>query len=273
ESAFGRGSETNATLRIWKQYGIVPAEAYGAIDRKTQFYDDNKMFLEMKNYLNSVKERSAWNEDDATSNVRAILNRHMGAPPTTVTVAGRTMTPQEYLRDIVRLNLDDYMDVMSLAEKPYYDKVEYEVWDNWWHSKDYYNVPVDDFMNVIKRAVREGYTLCISGDNSEPGFYPPLNVAMVPSFDIASQDIDDTARLWRFANESTTDDHAIHLVGYLEKDGKDWYLIKDSATKSRNGLHEGYTFYHEDFVRLKMMNIMLHKDIVAEAIAKFAVPK
>jgi len=272
-SAFGRGSQPNATIRIWKQYGALPAEAYGTLASAVDFYDDRQMFSEMKTYLEAVKEQDAWNEQEVLTTIRSILDHHLGAPPQTVTVDGKAMTPQEYLREILALNLDDYVDILSLAQEPYYERVEYPVWDNWWHSRDYYNVPLEDFMAIIKAAVREGYTLCIVGDNSEPGFYPLMDVAMVPSFDLPSPFIDDNARQLRFSNESTTDDHAIHLVGYLEKDGQDWYLVKDSDSKARNGRHEGYMFYHEDYVMLKMMNFLVHRDIVEGVLKNYREPE
>lgn len=264
ESAFERGSQPNATLRIWRIYGAAPAEAYSGIKPGHDFFNDTKMMAEMKTYLASVKTSGAWNEEDVMTTIKSIMNTHIGAPPAKVKVDERELTPQEYLRDVLRLNPDDYVCFISLLEQPFYQKIEYPVTDNWWHGADYYNIPLEDFMRLARRAVREGYSICLVGDNSEPGFYPPLNVAVVPTFDISSEYIDDSARQLRFSNESTTDDHAIHLVGYMEKDGKDWYLIKDSATQARNGIAPGYMFYHEDFVRLKMLTIMVHKDAAGE---------
>ena len=79
--------------------------------------------------------------------------------------------------------------------------------------------------------------------------------------------------MMRFANGSTTDDHGMHLVGYLEKDGKDWYLVKDSGAGSRNCGKEsenfGFYFMHEDYVKLKMMGILVHKDVAAELLKRF----
>lgn len=268
-SAFGRGSQPNATIRLGKQYGALPAEAYNVLSSTEAFYDDRQMFTEMKTYLEAVQEQNAWNEEEVLATIRSILDHYLGAPPQTVSVDGKAMTPQEYLREIVALNLDDYVDILSLAQEPFYKKIEYPVWDNWWHSRDYYNVPLEDFSAIIKAAVREGYTLCIAGDTSEPGLYPPLDVAMIPGFDLPSPFIDDNARQLRFSNESSTDDHAIHLVGYLEKDGQDWYLIKDSGSTARNGRHEGYMFYHEDYVRLKMMNLLVHRDIVEKVLKDY----
>ncbi|NNG26743.1 MAG: peptidase C1, partial [Ignavibacteriaceae bacterium] len=158
---------------------------------------------------------------------------------------------------------------MSLMEKPYYKKAEYKVHDNWWHSKEYYNLPLNDFMNLLKTVVRNGYTTVIGGDVSEAGYDAMHEVAMVPSFDIPSEYIDENARQFRFSNKSTTDDHGIHIVGYMEKDSKDWYLIKDSGSGSRNGANKGYYFYSEDYIKLKIMNIMLPKDVIPEMIKKF----
>ena len=76
--------------------------------------------------------------------------------------------------------------------------------------------------------------MVLGGDVSEPGYLSRSDVAIVPTFDIPSEYIDDNARQFRFSNKTTTDDHGIHLVGYEHKDGKDWYLIKDSAAGSRD---------------------------------------
>ena len=78
----------------------------------------------------------------------------------------------------------------------------------------------------------------------------------------------DGARQLRFTDGSTTDDHVIHIVGYMEKDGKDWFLIKDSGSSARNGKIEGYMFYHEDYVKLKMMNFIVHRNVVERVSAR-----
>jgi bleomycin hydrolase len=93
-------------------------------------------------------------------------------------------------------------------------------------------------------------------------------VAVVPSFDIPSSYIDENARQFRFANGTTGDDHGVHIVGHTEKDGKDWYLIKDSGAGSRNNSHPGYYFFHEDFVKLKMLGFMVHKSAVPDIVSK-----
>jgi bleomycin hydrolase len=158
-------------------------------------------------------------------------------------------------------------------EKPYWSKMEYKVEDNWWHDSSYYNVPLDVYMNIIKSSIKAGYTMSVGGDVSEPGMNVN-NVCVVPSWDIPSEYIDEAAREFRFYNKTTTDDHGMHIVGYTEKNGKTWFLVKDSGAGSRNVGTEsknfGFYFFHEDYVKLKMMDFMIHKDMFKDYMAKFS---
>jgi bleomycin hydrolase len=271
KSAFGEGSEANAVARIWKQYGIVPAGAYSGMLPGQKVHDHRAMYGEMNDYLKSVKSSNAWNEDLVVATIKSIMNRYIGEPPTTVAVGGTTMTPKEYLARELKLNPSDYVEVLSLLEKPMYSKVEYEVPDNWWHNSDYLNVPLDEFMAALKKAVRNGYTVSIGGDTSEPGLDGHAGMAIIPTFDIPAEYIDEQAREFRFSNRTTTDDHGIHVVGITTVDGKDWFLIKDSGSGSRNNLHPGYYYYREDYVKLKMMGFTVHRDMVTELLKKVTV--
>jgi bleomycin hydrolase len=267
-SAFGEGSEANAVTRIWKQYGVVPEETFTALRMGCYFHDHATMYNEMRTYLQSLKTSNTWNEEAAISTVKSIMLHYMGVPPTEVTVDGKKMSPKEYMEKVLHIKADDYVDILSIGNKPFHQYVEYEVEDNWWHSTDYYNVPLDEFMTALKKAVRNGYTVSIGGDVSEPGIDGHAGMAVIPTFDIPSDYINDDARLFRFTNGTTGDDHGIHLVGYKEMDGKDWYLIKDSGSGSRNNNHPGYYFYHEDYVKLKMLDFMVHKDAVKDLFPK-----
>jgi bleomycin hydrolase len=122
-------------------------------------------------------------------------------------------------------------------------------------------------MGSLKQAIRNGYTMEIWGDVSEPGLEGHAGIAVIPSFDIPSQYIDENARIFRYKNGTTGDDHGIHLVGYTERDGHDWYLIKDSGSGSRNNSHRGYYYYSEDYVKLKMLGFLIHKDAVPEIVS------
>jgi len=272
---FGEGSEGNAVTKIWRKYGIVPLDAYTGLQPGQTIHNHAKMFEELKNYADFVKKNNIWDEAAIITNFTSIMNYYIGEPPTKITVNNKTMTPVEYMTNVLKINPNNYCDVLSYMQKPYWKQVEYEVPDNWWHDADYYNIPLDDFMNVFKKAIKAGYTLAIGGDVSEAGFLREANAAVIPSFDIPSAAIDENARQFRFSNETTTDDHGMHVVGYLEKDGVTWFLVKDSGSGSRTGGKEnnknfGYYFFHEDYVKLKMMDFMVHKDMMKELLPKFA---
>jgi len=260
DSAVAEGSEANAVTRDWKIYGCVPWSVYSGLKPGQKFHDHSKLIAEVQSYLEHLKASNAWNEEEAVATVRAILNHHLGEPPARFTVEGKEYTPQSYLKDYLQIDPDDYVDVVSYLQKPFGQRVEYEVPDNWWHSKDYCNVPLETFMKIIKTALRRGYSMSLGGDVSEPGKNAEKKVFMIPTFDIPSDDIDDSAREYRFSNGSTTDDHGIHLIGYKETNGKGWFLIKDSGSSSFNAEPKGYYFLTEDYVKLKMMDFMVHKD-------------
>jgi bleomycin hydrolase len=271
-SLFDEGSEANAVIRVWKKFGVVPAEAYSGLLNGRKYHNHEAMVNEMKSYLESLKANSSWDEEAAITTIKSIMNHYLGVPPAEIAINGKKITPVQYLKEVIKINPDDYVDILSYTQEPFYQQVEYKVPDNWWHCTDYYNVPLDVFMAALKSVVRKGFTVSIGGDVSEPGFDRYTQCAVVPDFDIPSAYINDDARQFRFSNNTTTDDHGIHLVGYLEKDGKDWYLIKDSGSGSRNNDPNagefGYYFFSEDYVKLKMMDFMVHKDAVTELLEK-----
>jgi bleomycin hydrolase len=269
-SEFGEGSEANALKRLWNQYGILPEEIYSGMLPGQKAHDHSKMFKEMKNYLTGIKSSNCWNEKEVTATIKSILDHYLGAPPEQFTWQGKKYTPQEFFRSVVNLKMEDYVDVISLMQEPYYKKILYNVPDNWWFDSSYINVPLNIYMSAIKSAISRGYSVCLGGDVSEAGLDSYAKAAIVPTFDIPSEYIDENARQFRFLNGTTTDDHGIHLVGYLEKNGKMWFLIKDSGSGAFNTGDKGYFFYHEDYVKLKMVDCMVHKDVADEILIKFA---
>ncbi len=269
---FGEGSETNAVAEMYSKYGIVPMDAFNGL-KDGKIHDHSMMTAELSSYLKSVKERNDWNEEEVIATTKSILNFYLGAPPQELKVAGKTLSPKQYLTDYLRIKPEDYRNFMSLMQSPWWEKAEYKVADNWWHSTDYFNIPSTDFISAVKAAVKSGYTISIGGDVSEPGIVSGKNVMMVPSFDIPSEYIDDAARQLRFNNGSTTDDHAMHMVGFKEgSDGKTWFLIKDSGAGARNCGEScksfGYWYMSEDYVKLKLTTLTVHKDAVKEVVKK-----
>lgn len=268
DSFFGQGSESNAVPRIWEKYGIVPHKVYTGLLNGREFHDHKKMYNEMKSYLESLKENNNWNETTSIETIKSILNYYIGTPPEKFEYEGKEYTPHSFLDEVINLNFDDYIEFQSTTKQPFYNKGEFEVPDNWWHSDDYYNIPLDEFINAVNHSIQNSYTVCIGGDVSEPGVNGYYEYAVIPEFDLQAEAINQMSREYRISNKTTADDHGIHLVGYTDIDGDKWYLIKDSGSSSRIGPNVGYYFYREDFVKLKMLSFTVHKNAVPTLIKK-----
>jgi bleomycin hydrolase len=267
DSFFGQGGEVNGVFRIMKKYGAVPAEVYTGLIH-TDKHDHTLLFEEIQNYLAYCKANNYWDETVAINTIKAILNKHIGAPPQSFTFEGKKYTPQEFLTQVLKLNLDDYCDVMSTTSLPFYSRGEFKADDNWWHDSSYINIPLDEWYESLKKAIAYGYSLAIGGDVSEPGYLGFDDVAFIPDFDIPNQYINQDSREFRIYNETTTDDHGLHLVGYTKMDNRDWYLIKDSGRSSRWGKYEGYYLYRDDYLKLKMLGFTVHKDALKAILSR-----
>ena len=264
----GQGSEPNSALERVREYGIVREEDYPGLPAGRTEHDHGRLFSEFRDYLEALKSHGDWNEAKAVAGVRSVLDRHLGSPPGQITVEGQTLSPRQYLDETLGLRPADYVAFVSFAYLPPYTKGEYKVPDNWGHSANYHNLPLYEYSLTLLWALRRGFTAVLSVDFTEPGYNGETGIAVVPSFDIPQNFIDQSSRELRFVSGSSTDDHSVHCVGY--KEGKDiWYLIKDSWENAYWSSHKGYYFYRDDYVRLKCLMFVVHKDAVKEVLAKF----
>lgn len=272
-SLVAEGSQPNAVIERMKQYGAVRASDYSGLLPGNTIHNHAPMLEDILDYLDYIKANALWQEEQVIANVRMILDRYLGRPPETITVQGEEMTPVEFLQNRLQLPLDEYVSIMSFKKIPFWTQDKYDVPDNWWLDDEYYNVPLPEFYEAIRSAIRQDFTLVIAGDVSEPGKYGWKDIGVVPSFDIPSDYINQDSREFRFYNNTSTDDHGMHLVGYKRFQGEDWFLIKDSASSAWRGEFDGYHFFHKDFIKLKTLAILTHRDAVAELLETFEAQK
>jgi len=268
DTYLGEGSETNAILRVMRDHGLVPYSVYTGLQNDKSYNNHEELFNEYETFLRSIKEKNIWDENAVITEVKNILEKYLGAPPNEFTYIDRTYSPETFLTDYLKLNPNNYFSFISTKYFPYNEKHELIENDNWWHCDDYYNLNLNDFMYLLNKAMTTGYTIGICGDVSEPGYDQITEVAVIPDFDIPSPYINENSRQLRLSNYSTTDDHCIHIVGYQKIDDIFWYLIKDSGSGAFDGKNKGYRFYHEDYIKLKIMNYMVHLDIAKEILDK-----
>jgi len=95
-----------------------------------KFHDHKQMITEINGFLQNLKTTNAWDTESAVNTVKSILDHYMGAPPKDFPYLRINYTPKEFLANYLQLNPDNYVDIMSLKEKPYFKQIEYEVTDN-----------------------------------------------------------------------------------------------------------------------------------------------
>ncbi|MCK7538212.1 MAG: C1 family peptidase [Marinilabiliales bacterium] len=231
-------------------------------------------------------KRISQESDEVTD---AVLDIYLGEIPESFTYKGQTYTPKSFAASL-GLNMDDYVHITSFSHFPFYSEGVLEVPDNWEMNR-FYNVPLDELIQIMDNALNAGYTVNWDGDVSERGFSHANGVAINPdmtkidisamtdrarfenmssdrsaglSFDKPYPEIDVTQDIRQKGYEAfvTTDDHLMHLTGIVkDQNGTKYYITKNSWGTDRNP-HGGYLNMSESFVRAKTIYIMVHRDAI-----------
>jgi len=267
-SRFKAGDLFPTVLEIIQKYGIVPDSVYTGLKNNDTGYNHKNMEAELEEYIKEVKANALWDENVVVNEVEMIMQKHIGSPVQNFNYKGIYYTPKSFAERHVKLNWNEYILITSFNYAPFYSYCTLDVPDNWQHIDRYFNVPLDLFYHSMRSALQNGFTVAIDGDFSEPGRYGPKDVALIPNFDIPSDHITQEAREYRFEYGITSDDHLMHLVGYKEINGEDWFLVKDSWNDAYEGANKGYFFYRHDYAKLKILAYLVHRDAVPEIVQR-----
>jgi len=259
QARFGPGDLFSGVLDTIKAHGTMPAALY---EGKRAVVPTNQaaLYRELEQYLSSVKTASDWHEERVLKRVKAILHKYLGTPPLTFTYNGKSFSPTSFVKEVVKLPWHEYTIITSFQYAPFYQFIELRVPDNWQHHNNYFNVPLEVFYPALKDAVSQGYSAAVNVDISEPSFELTQDLAIIPDFDIPAAAISQEAREFRFTNGSTTDDHLVQMVAYQKFGDADWFLVKDPLPTAWEGKHYGYAFFHESYVKLKVLAFLVHRD-------------
>jgi bleomycin hydrolase len=268
ESRFTPGDLFTTVIEVIQLYGIVPEETYNGRIGGSTTYNHQQMEKEVNELKNRIVEDKNWNEEGVLEELKQILNSHLGEPPSTFDFRGETLTPLSFAEKYVNLPWDDYLLVTSFGYAPFDAFTSLKVPDNWKNVDRYFNVNLDLFYRAMKTSLNNGFTLAIDGDINEPGRIGSMDISYIPEYDIPGSFINQQARDYRFDTGVTEDDHLMHIVGFAEVNGEDWFLVKDSWRDAFEGKHQGYFLYHRDYAKLKILAYIVHKDGVPEIVEK-----
>ncbi len=264
ESRFAGGDLFSGVLETIKQYGIVPYEVYSGNVRTCKTFNHRELEKELSRFTKKIKTLKLWDEELVLAKVKKILNAHLGLPPEQFIYKGKNYTPKSFAQKDVRLPWDNYLTITSFQYAPFYTFIKLNVPDNWAQRKTFFNVPLDVFYKNLKQAVQNGYSVAFDSDTGEPGRIGREDAVFVPEYDIPGKYINQQARELRFKNGSTTDDHLMHILAYKEINGNDWFLVKDSWRTAWDGSAKGYYYFHGDYLKLKALAYLIHKDAIPE---------
>ncbi len=259
---FGQGGLSHDVMNILRVQGMVTIETYPGImiDGKFQHGDLQKAIKEEISEAN--KKRKDFDYEEVMEEVSEELEEQIGMIPNKIKTGNKKMQPMDF-RNSFNINPDDYIELSSYSHHPFYETFVLEIPDNWAHGI-YYNLPIEELMEVMYHAINSGYSVCWDGDVSEKLFQHKNGKADLPKEQIGK--VDQKMRQETFLNRTTTDDHLMHLVG-LSKDskGRTCFYTKNSWGAESNS-YGGYLHMTEDYVKLKTVGLMIHKDALPENI-------
>lgn len=280
---FSGGGEFHDVINIIKNKGIVPKQVYPGLLEG----DKKPVHNEMDGILKSIVDDLIKNPNGKLSPVwhkviSDVLDDYLGVNPVKFTYNGKEYTPQNFVKEL-GFNPDDYVELTSFTHHPFYQKFVLEVPDNW-ASEEVYNVPLNEFAEIIDNSIMNGYTVAWGSDVSDDGFSFKNGVAIVPVKDwsdftkkekdtvfkhpIEQRIITQEMRQKAFDNYQTTDDHGMHITGMVtDQLGQKYYKVKNSWGTENNGCR-GYFYASESFVLLGTTDIMVNKNAIPKYIAK-----
>mgnify|MGYP003305630723 FL=1 len=295
DASFSQGGSFYDAIYCLENYGMVPQTAMPA---PGELYGDslfnfNQLDAVASAYVQAIakgkqkKITLTWKND-----LSNIYKNYFGELPKEFRHNGKTYTPQSYVKSL-GLNPADYVSLTSYTHHPFYSKFILEIQDNWRWAESY-NLPLDEFMEVMDYGVRNGYCFAWGSDVSEKGFDARKGTATVPANGKTNDKTGSDAARWTgdnfkggavintgndemtitqelrqigYDNWETTDDHGMVIYGIAkDKNGKEFFMVKNSW--GEYGPYKGMFYASKAFVAYKTMNIVIHKDALPKHIAK-----
>ena len=301
--SFSQGGSFYDVLYGIKHYGLVPdAELPAGVKHGDELSDFSEFSSVCDPFVEGiVKNRKLQVSPEGTplwqEALAGILNAYIGERPETFVYEGKEYTPKSFAES-TGFNPDDYVNLTSFSHHPFYEDFIIEVQDNWrWSTA--YNLPIDEFMEVMNYAIDNGYPIAWGSDVSEKGFLKGDKLGIVVLPDLEAKDNNDagtdksrwvglsaeerakeaysqpTPQRWvtqeerqvAYDNYETGDDHGMIIYGKAKDQlGNNYFIVKNSWGEI--GKYDGKFYASEAFVRYKTMNIVVHKDALPKKIKK-----
>ena len=261
-SQISEGGSCDDVLEVIQKHGICPENAMPAPGSLTgdSLANFKVFFPELEQTVKSIVRKDAkkplphWKDS-----VMQIIEKYVGRTPDTFEFEGKQYTPKSFAESL-GLDFNDYVSLTSFTHHPFNKWFVLEA-PYKWRLKPSYNIPIEQLMEVLDKALDAGYTVAwggdVSGDFTRTGLaYLPEDVK--PTQQMRQEQFDD----WRF-----TYDHVMLIFGKAtDENGKPYYMVKNSWGKSGN--YQGIWYMSRDYMLLNTTYIFLNHNALPKKLAK-----
>ena len=277
KAQFSEGGLAHDVINSISDFGIVPNSIYTGLNVNEETHNHSKMVESIKVVLDAYIKNSDKYDTNWSQDVEQILDSHLGSNMTSFNYEGIHYTPQSFL-EMTTLNPEDYITITSFTQAPFYFKFILNIPDNF-SNGSFYNVPLNNMIEIINHAIENGYSIELDCDVSEKTFSSKYGIAVIPEDESKNKEaltkiqkekeITQKYRQQEFENYNTTDDHLMHITGILkDQNGNLYYKVKNSwGNNPERVANDGYIYMSEAYMRLKTISVMIHKDALATEMA------
>lgn len=253
-SDFTEGGSADDVFDVIRNHGICPEEAMAAPgslvgDTLANFTEFMKVLTPMVKEIASTKEsHPAQNWQSVIQNT---IDTYIGKCPERFVYEGKEYTPKTFAASL-GIDWNNYVSITSFTHHPFYENFVIEA-PYKWRLKPSYNVPIDELMATLDKALMNGYCVDWGGDVS--GDFKRTGIADLPKGTIPTQEL----RQEQFDDWTFTYDHVMLIYGIAtDSDGKKYYMVKNSWGET--GDYKGIWYMSEDYIKLNTTYIYLCKD-------------
>lgn len=279
KAQFSQGGLAHDVLHSVGKYGLVPQEVFDGLDANEEGHNHAEMMAILKAMLDRYIENPArelspkWKKA-----VNGVLDAYLGKQVETFTYKGKTYTPMSFLA-MTGIQPNNYVSLTSFTHAPFHSEFILNIPDNF-SNGSFYNIPIDNLVNVVDNALKNGYTVELDCDVSETTFSSKHGVAVIPAHEDDSKailtelkpemSISQQFRQQEFENYNTTDDHLMHIVGTMkDQNGNTYYKVKNSwGTDPNRTTNDGYIYMSVPYFKLKTISVTVHKDALPKTLSK-----
>ncbi|MDA3780542.1 MAG: aminopeptidase [Bacteroidales bacterium] len=272
---FSQGGQAHDVMNEIVEHGMVPESVYDGKNYGTKYH----IHSEIEAILSSIVETVVKNKNSELTPVWfdaycAVLDVYFGKEVQKFNYKDKDYTPQSFVKSF-NFDVNDYIEFTSYTHHPFYKKVILEIPDNW-SNDSYFNIPLNELVELMNNALKNGYSVDWDGDVSDKGFSHKSGVAVLPlekdaeykKHPVDEVNVDTKYRQQQFDNYNSTDDHLMHITGMVkDQNGTVYYKTKNSWAADSNDMG-GYLNMSENYIKKNTIAIMINKDAIPKKLAK-----